>query len=385
MYTERILSEVKNALSDKARDIQADKIEEYFEWVKPHHQILKSLQEIHEMQNAQEPEIELDSPDDEPQTDELLPKSTKPDVVNLFEEDEKLSRLEDSYPEPYPIGRVFPFRLRAFGGTIDELNYSIAEEFIREKGLRNGNLVKVVEKAGFFPSGDPRYLIALEDSSVEEENEQLGEIESGIVEEKGGRLFVQRTVNGRIKDKDENPVVLYIGDRDIARFKLKEGDVINGRFYHNNITATFRATYRHPIETVQAVPSIEERRLAYRSDTDDEDAEKGLKALDRVDTTDLTDQKILLVGLAHAVTQFENALSEVGHFQFTHLTGDEHKMRIRSQIIKATIVLISTVQNSHDTSKYVADVCNTHDIPFTSTHGTGITSILNDAKDLIGK
>src|SRR5699024_10056470 len=126
----------------------------------------------------------------------------------------------------------------------------------------------------------------------------------------------------------------------------------------------------------------EKRKLEYRQSTKTETT-NGFSMIDRLNKKPLTNKKILLIGLSSRVNDFSSYIDKTFEVDMQHLTGDEHKQRIRAQILKSDYVLISTHENSHDTSTFVAKICNDNNIPFKSTHSTGFSGVLLDAINLI--
>ncbi|MEK1828848.1 hypothetical protein AAAC51_06800 [Priestia megaterium] len=83
------------------------------------------------------------------------------------------------------------------------------------------------------------------------------------------------------------------------------------------------------------------------------------------------------------MNDFKALLDKTNEIDMIHLDGYEHKTRIRSRVLKADYVMISTVENGHKVTPYVAALCNEFDISFTSTSADGLTGILHDLKKLI--
>lgn len=155
----------------------------------------------------------------------------------------------------------------------------------------------------------------------------------GIVEEIGSRLVVTSTNSGAIF-VNESPACLYINEKDANRFKISKGDVIDGRFYTNNITNSFRATYKYDTEEIEQTASIESKRLVHRQNNATE-SELGFSMIDRLDKN-LFWTKILLVGLEGRMNNFKDSLDGVEEIQLTHLTGDEHKQKFALRFLSLT-------------------------------------------------
>lgn len=382
MYTENILKEIQDSIRKKTESLTLANVHQFREWMKPHQDILDSLSVIHSLEQSTPVETE-ENQNQESELPQVVEQEEKPVETDAVEEEESDDAEYDdpTYPEPYPIGRRFEFRLRAFGGSIDEINYPFSEALVRSNGYQNGNILEVVDEIKTAAGQKKRFNFKIVDETVKD-NPDLGEIENGIVEMDGTTLIVKRTTNGLIRDKDENGICFFPRLDDVRRFSLREGDIINGRYYLNNITSTFRVTHKHEYQ-VDTPKSVDERVREYRQANPSE-SEPGEKMIDRIDFTDFQNRYIVLLGLPSSMPRFTEALADQG-FEFVHISPDEHKMRLRKQIQKADMLLIATVENSHESSKYAAHVANQYEIPFTSTHETGLTGIFNDARKLLDK
>jgi len=181
------------------------------------------------------------------------------------------------------------------------LGYYMAEEYSRSYGLENGNVVEVIRQKGNFANGNPIYDFKIVDHKVVN-NPDMCEVSSGIVELAGGRLVVMKTVNGSIR-VDENSVVLYIADNDQVKHSIQEGDIVDGRFYTNSITSSFRVTNKHDFVNMPSEPSVEEKRLSHRQ-ANPAETEAGRKMIEELDLTPFDGVKILLVGLGTRMTDY---------------------------------------------------------------------------------
>lgn len=349
MYREEIFDQIKEVMVHELQKVRVQDFNRYYEWVQPHYEVLERIAKLPILELQQEAESVKEHTEEAP-------------VIS----------------ENYPIGHTFTFVQKAYGGVIHGLNYPIPEDLVRAMQLENGNTIKITRIKGYFDEGSPIYDFAVEDSHYVE-NPLLAEVKHGIVEEVGRRLLVTESSKGLIKVNGE-PAVLYINSKDAERFKVKKGDVIDGRFYTNNVIGSFRVTHKHDTAR-QEQASIESRMLHHRQNTQDE-SESGLSMIDRLDTTPFLNKKILLIGLAGRINDFKMHLSKTD-IDFTHLTGDEHKQSIRSKILKADYVLLSTYENSHDATKYSAVLCNEYYVPCKSTSADGLFGVLMDAKELI--
>ena len=362
MYTEKMFDEIKSVMLDELKKVTLNDFPRYLEWVEKHHIMINQLIDI-----------------------EKFNVEFRTEVVEIIKDD-KLNNnddevLESEFAEPYPIGRTFTILKKAYGGVIDGLNYPIPEELMRTRMIENGYKIQIIGIKGTFTDGSPRYEFEI----VEEEkvdNPQLREVLQGVVEFSRGRYIVSKTADGRSIRVDEDDAILYVNDKDTAKYRIREGDIINGRFYSNNITSTFRVTYKYDIEETTSIKTVEERRLTHRQNNPTE-SEQGLSMIDRLDTTPFLNKKIVLVGLESRMNDFKKSLQKAPEIELVHFSGDEHKSTIKSQLRKANYVLLSTKEASHDVTYYCAEVCNELGVPCTSVHGDGLFSVLTDCKKLI--
>ncbi|ARO21412.1 hypothetical protein B2J90_28775 (plasmid) [Bacillus tropicus] len=363
MYIDKMFEELKAKMVHELQQVTLSNFNRYEEWAKPHYRIIEQLVELSKMSyegGSVEADVVLEP------TEVLAPEAIVVEPVEVV--------------DTYPVGHVFTFLKKAFGGVIEELKYPIPEELVRKLSMENENKVEVTGIKGQFQDGSPIYEFRIVDRK-NVPNPSLAEIKMGIVEEISGRLVVTSTNNGAIF-VNESPACLYINEKDAQRFKISKDDIIDGRFYTNNITNSFRATYKYNTDEIEQTTSVESKRLTYRQNNATE-SESGFSMIDRLDKTPFLNKKILLVGLEGRMNDFKDSLNGVEEIQLTHLTGDEHKQRIRSQILKSDYVIISTQENSHDASKYVAKVCNEFFVPCKSTSADGLFGVLMDVKELI--
>lgn len=365
MYIDKVFEELKEKMVLELKSVTLNNFDRYQEWLKPHHKIIEQLVELRNL-NYHSEEVVTDIVLDPAAV--LAPEAViiEPEVV------------EDTYP----IGHTFTFLKKAFGGVIDGMNYPIPEELVRVLSLENENKIEITGIKGHFSDGSPIYEFDIIDRT-NNPNPDLAEIKQGIVQEIAGRLVVTDTTAGTIRVNDV-PASLFISDKDANRFKITKGDIIDGRFYTNNVTNSFRATYKYKTDEIEKQTSIESKRLLHRQNNVVE-SESGFSMIDRLDKTPFLGKKMLLVGLGSRENDFKSSLDKTEEIQLTHLSGDEHKQRIRAQILKADYVVIPTQENSHDTSKYVASICNEYHIPCTSTKADGLFGVLMDLKELIEK
>lgn len=363
MYIDRIYSELIAKMVERLSETKLEEFHNYKEWAERHHGIISELVELKKL----EPVLE--------------PTETATEKV---EEKIKEDLIISASPDPYPINHNFLFEKKAYGGILVGLNYPIPEELVRNYSLESGNVLKIIGTNGYFPDNSPRYKFEVVDSTYTP-NPQLMEVKQGKVEKMGGRLVVNETASGQSIVVDESPATLFLQEKDIRspKYRLVEGDIIDGRFYINNINS-FRVTYKYDTDEINSVETIESKKLNYRQNNPVE-SEAGTSMIERLDMTPFLNKKIVLIGLGSRVNDFKMYLDKVEDMHFTHLTGDEHKMKIRSNLASADFAIISTYENSHDTSTYCADICNTYDIPCTSTHADALTGVLNDLRDLISK
>lgn len=382
MYLHNVFEEIKAEVANKIISIHSpEDFIKFYEWLEPHKIMVEQINKLQDMSLEFSSETSLETSVDN--LNETIDVESSENALHTDDE-QGVTPLPDTAEETkeeesYPIGREFPFIKKAFGGIIEGLDYALHEDYVRSMQLENEYKVKITGIKGQFQNRNPKYSFIVSDKSTRKDNPLLSEVEQGIVELVGKRYVVTKTTTGSICI-NENPAALYIKEDDVRRFDIQAGDIINGRFYTNNITNSFRVTYKYDIVN-DSQPSVEGLRLTYRQNNKEDDKDSGLAMLDRLDTTPFRNQNILLIGLASRKSDFKDMLRDNVDINLNHLTGDEHKASIQSQIMKADIVLISTRENSHDSSKYVASICNEQDIPFTSTHADGLFGVLQAAKE----
>ncbi|MES9681671.1 DUF2325 domain-containing protein [Gottfriedia acidiceleris] len=361
MYLNRVFEEIKTAMIKELPNVTLNNFSSHQEWLRRHHNIIEELVEIMNMGYTS---IEV-----------------KEDIVSEPSAVLSAEAFAEKEVSEYPVLHTFKFAKKASGGVIEGLNYPLPEELVRTLTLENGNIITITGIKGTFLDGSPIYEFDVTDRTIVP-NPDLAEVSRGIVEEISGRLVITGTDKGTIR-VDDAPACLYINDKDARQFKIEKGDIIDGRFYTNNVTNSFRVSLKHDTDKVDNT-SIEAKKLLHRQNNITE-TESGTSMIDRLDKTPFLDKKILLVGLESRINDFKLALYKTDEFEFVHLTGDEHKQRIRAQILKADYVVIPTQETSHDCSKYVASICNEYHIPCTSTNADGLFGVLMDVKDLIEK
>lgn len=359
MYRDKVFDEIRNELITKFQKIELEDFEMYHKWATPHYEILRQLSSLSGL---------------------YIPERMDVTEQEEKEEEETIDSMVE-YEATYPIGRIFTISKKASGAVISELSYPIPEVIVREMGIENGNKVKITGLKCFFENGDPKWNFEIVDNTSTPAPGLL-EINQGIVSKVGHTFIVNETISDNIIFVNDSPATLYINEVDSLKYNIKEGDIIDGRFYENNVVGSFRITYKYEVEESTSIRSVESRKLQYRKNNNIK-TEAGTSMLERLDKQALLNHHIVLVGLESRKNDFSNNLKGFNEVKLTHLTGDESKTSIFSTLEKADYVLISTFENSHDASKYVAKACKGLDVPCTHTHSDGLYGILNDAIELI--
>ncbi|MEX3713442.1 hypothetical protein ABFV99_13640 [Cytobacillus horneckiae] len=374
MYIDNIFAEIKGKLVEELNQTTLENFDRFNEWLKPNLKIIEQLQEISKINfvSNEVPNIN---------TDIKGAEKVLVEEVNSELDSQEFILKEDLPIDTYPIGHILEFQKKAYGGVIEEMNYPIPEELVRKLHLENGNKVKIIGTKGNFADGKPIYDFVIVDRT-NNPNPFLSEVKQGIVSEIAGRLVVTETTSGSIYF-DEHPISLYISEKDSK--KVEVGDIINGRFYTNNITNSFRVTFKYDTDSVEIKLSDERKKLQHRQNNQAEPTELGNTMMDRLDKTPFLNKRILLVGLRSRINDFKMITDRTDEIDFIHLSGDDHRAKTRAEILKSDIVLLSTQENSHETTQYVSSLCNSNSIPATCTHNTGLFSVLMDAKELIEK
>ncbi|MEK1828847.1 hypothetical protein AAAC51_06795 [Priestia megaterium] len=153
---------------------------------------------------------------------------------------------------------------------------------VRELSLENGYKMKVLGHVDVIQRGRPIYEFEVV-GETPIPREDLIEVKHGIVERVAGRLVVSNTASGPVKI-DEMLATLFVGYKDTNRLGIKDGDIVDGRFYRNNVQS-FRVSCKHEIEFEDdTTVSVESRKLQHRQNNQaDEEKQKGLSMLDRLD------------------------------------------------------------------------------------------------------
>lgn len=377
-YLDTLITEVKqqvNAIQSREDFLT------FYQWMNKHDKIIKLLEELDRLPLPLDESSLLVLNED---IESPLRDSEIAQTVNLTGTPSAIEPVESVIKDAEDaIGRVFSFVKKASGGAIEELNFHLNEEFIRRRHIEHGNLLKIMGIEGRFPDGKPRYSIEVIDHT-ETEHKSLIAVTQGIVEFLFGKYLIRRTTSETIK-LDGAEVTLLIQERDVEKHDLKEGDIIDGRFYKNSLES-FRVTYKFPIESSKDDKSIEYSRLtANRKKIKKENNMPTITMLDRLDTKSLKDKRILLIGLASRKTDFQSSLANYSHIQFEHLTGDEREVVMRNAIAQADVVLVNITENSHHATKLATVLCKDLNIPMKSTSADGLYMLLHTAKEFLEK
>lgn len=368
MYIDNAFNEIKNELTRGVENLTPDNFNDFQTWATSHLDILRKLSEL---KNVSTPLSDTEDSNSENEEVEVKADSIKAGKINLGSA-EKVTTIYT------PIGELFTFAKLASGGVIQGINYPIPEELVKAMELENGNKVLIEGIKGFFDNGSPIYEFSVEDRTAIENN-NLKEVEGAIVKSANDKLFIDETSNGVIKDSNDYPVCLYINARDEKKFGVEEGDIVKGRYYLNNIPNSFRVTHKYEMHEKGFLSNIKKEDLSEPLEKEDDP----LNILAEVDKKIFSKKRILLIGLADKVTDFETFINKSENIDLFHLLGNEHKQRIRSQISKSDLVLISTKDTDHDLSYYVSTVCNKYDIQFVSTSSDNFKDIMLDAEKVL--
>ena len=355
MYRSKVFEEVKNELITKFQQIELSDFEMYHEWATPHYELLKQLAGLSSLHTSERTEI---------------PEQEKEASIPVVENE-----------APYPIGHIFTIDKKALGAVISGLSYPIPEIMVRDMGIENGNKVKIIGHKGYFQDGSPKWEFEIVDFTSTPAP-GLIEISQGIVKKISHTFIIDEVAGGGAIWVNDVPATLYINETDALKHNIQEGDIVDGRFYENNVTGSFRVTYKHEIEEMDFTQSVKPRKPQYRKNNTDE-TEANTTMLERLDKQLFLNRHIVLVGLEGRRNDFAANLKGVNEIQLTHLTGDESKATICSVLKKADYVLISTFENSHAASKLTAKTCKEFNIPCTYTHARGLFGVLMDASELI--
>lgn len=380
--TEKFFEQIKSKLIVGLQNATLQDFKEYLDWAMPHYRIISELNVIEEsfyhLKLKEVSEALVATPSEIKKTEPIeelsIIEQPKLEIKNEVKEEPKPE-------EQFPFGVDHTIALKAYGAVIQEMNYPIPEEVVRNMDLKNGYKVRVKGTNGTFFDNRPKYDFEVVDAT-EIKNPILIEIKQGKVSEAAGRLVITETIYGSL-GKDDQHICLFISEKDAQRKGkvIKKDDIVDGRYYKNNVNS-FRVSQVYDTDTTSNNESIESRKLLHRQNNPMTN-ESGFSMLDRLDQTPFIGLKILLIGLRSRVSDFAQLIEKCEDVNMIHLDGYEHKMRIRAQIQKADYVIVSTYENSHDATKYTAKICNEYNIPMTATHSDGFMSVLRDTKELI--
>ncbi|MBQ0139009.1 MAG: DUF2325 domain-containing protein [Kurthia sp.] len=367
---------------------------QFINWLEPYKGLLEQLNRIEELEQSQKFKIDADlleipttSASIESSESEISHELIQPEqtlVTETLEETTKEQEPMEELPQPKTevvepssmIGKEFVFIQYINGGILEGLNYRITENLAYRLQLKNGYRLRILEHIGTFSDGTPRYMFEVSDKTVLFDN-RIKVVEQAIVEVENNRYFISRTIAAPIRHKGKQ-VKLYLREKDIERYHINEGAIINGRFYTNNL-ASFTVTWRYYTNSVNTVTPIEKARLLQRQNQKKKDSTHiGPSMLDRINKTLLIGKKMVIVGLESRMNDFKNILAHPNNenLNIVHLTGDEREAVLRSEVKNADVVLLSTKENSHDATISAAAICKDYDVPVTSTDADGLYSLL---------
>ncbi|MGL4523187.1 MAG: DUF2325 domain-containing protein [Bacilli bacterium] len=306
--------------------------------------------------------------------------SIEPSETPISSQNDKQIKEDSQKKSPSDdiVGRRCKFRLTTRGGVLEGVSFYIPEAYARTRGLENGNTVEITSFDGWENETRPIFDFKII-STTTENNPNLIELKSCPVKKVAGRMYIEETQTGPIR-VDDNFRVFYLENNDIDYFKIKEGDIIDARFYREN-ESTFKVCYKLPIQE-SGVQTIESKMLSHKGKDFATIEELTPRLIDRLELNLLESKQIVLIGLESRMSDFRNSLKHY-RFKFEHFAGEENRKRLKSAIIKADCILISTRETGHHASTFVASVAQEFNIPLSYTHGTGIFSVLTDTIELV--
>lgn len=149
MYIDKMFEELKAKMVHELQQVTLSNFNRYEEWAKPHHRIIEQLVELSKM-SYEGGGVGLDVVL-EP-TEVLAPEAIVVEPVEMV--------------DTYPVGHVFTFLKKAFGGVIEELKYPIPEELVRKLSMENENKIEVTGIKGQFQDGSPIYEFSIVDRKM---------------------------------------------------------------------------------------------------------------------------------------------------------------------------------------------------------------------------
>jgi hypothetical protein len=297
-----------------------------------------------------------------------LPTLESPEVI-----EEPIVEVQEEEVQPTEVLYTFERKLR--GGIVNGIEppYFIPEKLIRDMRLEHHDKIRIADtsKHGTLT----RYHFEI----VEKANvgDPAGRVELSycVVESRPTSYVISKYANGEII-VDGTPLTLTISPKDAQDFYLRNGDLIDVAYYENNLDS-LKVLWKYEIRESDPTPTITKKPATKKVEEPKEDID--LESKFPVNLSLLKGKTIVIVGSMYEKLKYQKAFDAIG-MNLVHLTGDETKLRMRAQIKKADIIVVTTQYVGHNGSVPAAMYAKEFDIPLASVDKNGIQYILIEAE-----
>lgn len=273
---------------------------------------------------------------------------------------------------------VYEFQRKLRGGFIEYRGgYPLPEKLVRDMGVEHGDKVKVIDTV--YINGQPRARFEIvEKANIGDPKERV-QLDFCIIEEgKYGLGYeVSEYTNGRII-VDGHPFTFKIPQKEVLDFNLKKGDLIDIAFYESNPDG-LRVIWKHDTFEMPNMVVVPKQAPPKKSpanveiDFDDEDTKYP------IDLSLFKDKNLVIVGSEYDKAKYQKACELLG-IKLTHMSGDEGKVRLRTAIKKADVVVLTIHHVGHKGSIPTADLCKEYNVPLASVDRSGVQYMLLEAE-----
>lgn len=288
--------------------------------------------------------------------------------VGMLTEDESYRHMDENARKKKENEYVFKKLLS--GGTFkEEPNSFVMESVARSLNLESGDLVRVDDL------NNTTDTISLIEKNWEK-------IEDSFEIYPFAPVKLDRTLNMLYCDEyysderkvlkiDDTPYRHIINKEIISKLNISEGDILDLGMYLNN-PRSFRVVWKHETDEYSTP-----KKSSYYKDKVEKQENKLFNSID------LKGKKVLIIGCIPRKRHYGHAIEECNG-EFLFLSGDEGLERNNSTIDNADVVLILKDFLSHVTVRKSVEHSKSVNKPFTVVDGTGIQTILFEARRLIG-
>ncbi|MFC0273619.1 DUF2325 domain-containing protein [Metabacillus herbersteinensis] len=361
------MTTIISALTIENIENKRSEIEKYFTFI-------ESLSHLPQIKS-----LSIDEIDDE--------KKIKPITTNKvsMEEKEKNHLGKEKIGDNSKIGNEYIFERKLKGGFLPDLDggYFIPEKMVRDMQVEHKDKIKIISETPGYPKTLYRFELVEKGNQIDADRVQHYFCK---VEKEAGELTICDSQSGTIK-LDEIPYTFIVSQNDKDKYHLQKGDIVDIAYYKENPNGTMKVIFKYDlVEEASPLMTTEYRKLVST-----ERLEKKKNSIDRktpkeypLSTHMLKNKSVLVVGGMKRHKDYKEAFESIGA-EFYALTGDEGHERMSAVVSKADIVAISIGECSHAASIFTVETCKQRGIPFSSTHRSGIQSILFCAEAAIRK